>query len=192
LAVGDFAKFCGLIALLTLSCNAQETVPAGWKQFRSDVGFVVSYPSTWFRIGTASKDRLQILTSEGGAEGIVIKRGQAELMVRELEGSRSRTLAQVIKRDTSENSSIQSRRDLWNRKVAKDECGSFTEVVSQEEAVPSKDVPVHVPPIINTDFYCEINGRKFSILAKNWEGDKRQQYYQHVALQVARTLRVTN
>src|SRR5271167_516017 len=73
------------------------TLPSAeaWEQFRSSVGFSAMYPGTWFVIGS-SPDRLQLLSSQYGAEGIVIKRGQAEIVMAEAPGSSTKTLAQVI------------------------------------------------------------------------------------------------
>ena len=175
-----------LILVFPIQGNSEGT----WKKFTSSTGFSVMYPGSWFRIGI-STDRLAILSSEGGAEGIVIKRGQAEIIVTELQGPPGASLSELIRRDLKEEFAILFRRDLNSKTQNEAGCGLLKEVVSEQEAV-AADVParVHVPHIINTGFYCEIAGRKFSTLSKNWKGDERQRQYQRIALQVARSLRI--
>jgi hypothetical protein len=183
-------KHVALVVLMLLQCRGQDAIRRpGWEEFKSSTGFRVAYPMAWFRIG-ASKDRLRILSSEGGAEGIVIKRGQAEIMVVELDGLPSATLSQLIDEDTREEAAILLRRDIHNGHAQKGSCINLKEVVSEQDAVPPNDVPTHVPYIINTDFYCEINGRKFSTLLKNWQGDKQQEQYRRAALEIAKSLRL--
>lgn len=189
--MGELAKRVALVALMLVPCHGQDaTRQPGWEEFKSSTGFRTVYPTSWFRIGMSSKDRLRILSSEGGAEGIVIKRGQAEIIVVELQGSPSATLSQLIDEDSREEALILSRRDIRREHVEQGSCGGLKEVISKQDAVPPDDVPVHVPYIINTDFYCEINGRRFSTLLKNWQGDKHQERYQRVALEIAESLRL--
>jgi hypothetical protein len=67
--------------LMSLGCAA-FAASDGWHLFRSSAGFSVLYPRTWVRNGV-STDRLQVRSSKGGAEGIGIKQGQAEITVME-------------------------------------------------------------------------------------------------------------
>jgi hypothetical protein len=131
------------------------------------------------------------LSSKGGAEAIVIKRGQARVTVIELTGSPFPSLSQIIDDDAKEAVAIVSRSDINNEDARKDSCNVLRKVVSKHEAVPAADVPIRVPYIIDTDFYCEINGRKFTTRLRNWDGDAQQEAYQRIALQIARTLRLT-
>lgn len=121
----------------------------------------------------------------------MIKRGQAEIVVIELEGPPTATLSQLIDQDTREEAAILSRRDIHNEHAEKGSCTDLKEVVSRQDAVPPNDVPLPVPYIINTDFYCEINGRRFSTLLKNWQGDPRQKEYRRITLGVAKSLRIS-
>ena len=159
-----------------------------WQRFNSSSNFSVSYPGTWFRFGVSS-DRLQLLSSKGGAEGIVINKGQAEIVVMEADGSPTKTLAQVIKSDMGDDV-ILSSRDV-PPEPNKQGCSILKEVVSKEEAIPAADSPISVPFIINTDIFCAIQGHVITTLLRNWEGDNRQEDYQKVALRMAKSIRMT-
>lgn len=159
------------------------------KRFDSPAKFSVRYPAPWFRIGTLG-ERLSLLSSEGGAEGIVIKPGQAEIVVTAAQVPPAATLTEVIEH-YSEGASILSRIDIRNAGAGKQGCSELKEVVSEEHAVPPTDTPIPSPYIINTDLFCEAGGHNFVTLLRNWKGDKRQGQYQRVALNIMRSLRVT-
>ena len=159
-----------------------------WQRFNSFSNFSVSYPGTWFRFGVSS-DRLQLLSSKGGAGGIVINKGQAEIVVMEADGSPTKTLAQVNKSDMGDDV-ILSSRDV-PPEPNKQGCSILKEVVSKEEAIPAADSPISVPFIINTDIFCAIHGHVITTLLRNWEGDNRQEDYQKVALRMAKSIRMT-
>ena len=173
--------------LMALGCIA-FAASDGWRLFRSSTGFSVSYPGTWVRSGV-STDRLQVRSSKGGAEGIGIKQGQAEITVMKAPESSKKTLAQVIAYYT-QDTTVLSQKDV-PQETAPKVCGNLKEVTSKESAVPAGDSPISVPTIINTDLFCEVDGQKIVILLRNWEGDKRQQEYQQVALQMAKGIRMT-
>jgi hypothetical protein len=172
-----------LVILATASLPCTDT----WQRFSSSSCFSVSYPATWFRIG-ASADRLQLLSSKDGAEGIVIKRGQAEITVVEGEGSPTKTLEEVIHYYTK-GASILSRESIFTKRDDQG-CRDLKEVMSKEEAVPPADSPISVPHVVNTNFFCELGSHKVVVLLRNWEGDDRQQEYQLVALQMAKSIRL--
>jgi hypothetical protein len=173
------------IALLLALHGVAFASTDAWLRFSSSHHFSVAYPATWFRIG-GSTDRLQILSSKGGAEGVIIRHGQAEIVVMEAYNS-SKTLPQIIDYYT-QGVPVLSRRDVPNE-PGKEGCGSLEEVISKEGAVPSADSPIRVPNIINTDFFCEVNGLKLVTLLRNWEGDERQAEYEDVALRMAKSIR---
>jgi hypothetical protein len=174
------------IALLLVVCVPAIALSEGWQRFNSSGHFSVRYPGSWFRHG-ASIDRLQLLSSRGGAEGIVIKRGQAEITVMEAKASFTQTLAKVIAYYT-QNASVLSRGDI-SQEAGKGGCIQLREVISKEQAIPPTDSPISVPYIINTDFFCEVDGRKIVTLLRNWEGDKRQEEYQQTALRITESIK---
>jgi hypothetical protein len=162
--------------------------PDGWHLFRSTAGFSVLYPDTWVRNGV-STDRLQVRSSRGGAEGIGIKQGQAEITVMEAPESTKKTLAQVVAYYT-QDVTVLSQKDVPGESTSKG-CSNLKEVISKEPAIPPGDAPVSVPNIINTDFFCEVDGHKVVTLLRNWDGDKRQEEYRQVALRIAKAIKST-
>jgi hypothetical protein len=173
--------------LIAFGCTAFAASHT-WHLFRSSTGFAVSYPGTWVRSGV-STDRLQVRSSKGGAEGVGIKPGQAEITVMDARESPKQTLAQVIAYYTRDTKVI-SQRDVPGGTVP-NSCSHLKQIVSKEPAIPPGDSPISVPTVVNTDFFCEVAGHNIVILLRNWEGDKRQQEYQQVALQMARSIRRT-
>lgn len=182
-----FGCTMGLVLAACL-CFAQDAVPTAWKSFISSAGFSVKYPDTWHRKGV-SKDRLTILSSRGGADAIVIKRGQAMISVIEAAEGGTPSLSQVMGRYT-QGVAILSKRDVGNGNLAGRGCHDLREVISRESAVPPEDVPGPVPYIINTELFCKADKHIYVIVLRNFEGDKRQGQYQTIALQVAKSLRV--
>lgn len=173
--------------LLTLGGTAVASTN-GWRRFVSSSRFSVLYPGAWVRNGV-STDRLQLLSSKGGAEGIGIKQGQAEITVMEAPESSKQTLAQVIGYYTHDTT-VLSHKDVAEG-ADPHGCSDLKEVTSKEPAVPPEDSPISVQMIINTDFFCEIDGRKIVALLRNWEDDTRQEEYQQVALRMAKGIRLT-
>jgi hypothetical protein len=178
-----------MFLLLVLGGGMAVASADGWQRFSSSNGFSVLYPVAWVRNG-ASTDRLQLRSSQGGAEGIGIKQGQAEITVMEAQESSKQTLAQVIATYT-QDTTVLSRKDVPGAAASRG-CSELKEVTSREPAVPPEDSPISVPTIINTDFFCEVQGRKIIALLRNWEGDKRQSEYQQVALRMAKGIRLTS
>lgn len=181
------SKKKAVVTLMALGCTA-FAASDGWRLFRSSAGFSVSYPGTWVRNGV-STDRLQVRNSKGGAEGVGIKQGQAEITVMKAPESSKQTLAHVIAYYT-QDTTVLSQKDVPG-KVGPHGCSNLKEVISRESAIPPGDSPISVPAIINTDFFCEVDRRKIVTLLRNWEGDKRQQEYQQVALRMTKEIRIT-
>jgi hypothetical protein len=182
-----FGCIVGIALTVTLS-SAQNAAIATWKTFVSSTGFSVRYPENWFRKGI-SKDRLMILSSEGGAEAIVIKKGQAMIFVVEASEYPRSSLSQVIDRYT-QNVAVLSRQDITNKEVVGRGCHDLREIVSKERVVPSEDVPKPAPYLINTEFFCEIDEHVYVTALRNFECDKKQAMYQQTALRIAKSLQM--
>jgi hypothetical protein len=105
----------------------------------------------------------------------------------EAKASFTQTLAKVIAYYT-QNASVLSRGDI-SQEAGKGGCIQLREVISKEQAIPPTDSPISVPYIINTDFFCEVDGRKIVTLLRNWEGDKRQEEYQQTALRITESIK---
>ena len=176
-----------VVALFLTLGGAVFASTDGWERFSSSTGFSVWYPGSWFRVGI-STDRLQLRSSKGGAEGVGIKQGQAEITVMEARASSTQALAQVIAYYT-QDTTVLSRRDV-SAEAGKGGCSDLEEITSKEPAVPPADSPISVPNIINTNFFCEVHGRKIVTLLRNWEGDKQQEEYQQTALRMAKGIKL--
>lgn len=137
-----------------------------------------------------SPDRLDILSSEGGVKGVVIKHNQAEIIVMDPSSGFTGSIDNLIQSFTKD-SSVLSRRNYSNETDAGG-CKRITEVVSKGPAVAPEDSPIQVPYIINTHFFCEVKGRKVVTLLRNWERDKHQKQYQEIARAVSRSVRASN
>jgi hypothetical protein len=173
------------ILLLTV-CAGVFASTDKWQRFNSSSGFSVMYPSTWFRIGI-STDRLQLLSSKGGAEGVIIKPGQAEITVVEARASSTKTLTQIAD-DYTQGAVVLSRRDI-PPELTGHGCRNLQEVISKEQPVSPTDTPIDVPYVVNTDLFCEAGGHKIVTLLRNWEGDQRQEEYQRIVLRMAKSIR---
>jgi hypothetical protein len=166
---------------------AEENSPKDWSLFKSGAGFTVKYPSSWFRKGIDSSE-LMILSSRGGAEAIIITRGQAMIFVKEEQQYLDSPLSQVEDHYVQDGRVI-SRKNIHNGGAETRMASHLTEIVVIEPVVPPEDVPIPVSNVIYTMFFCEIDGHKYVTVSKNFEGDKRQTAYQQTALRVAESIR---
>ncbi len=168
------------MAFLVLWVGAtQAGAGVSWKQFESQDGFSVMYPPTWFPIGI-SENRLNILSSEGGSEGVVIPNDQAEITVTRLTGRNKATLAEVAELDTRAER-VLSRRNLQIGGPARQGCAGLLEITSKEEMGPRA--------YIVASRYCEIQGDRFVTILRCWCGDTRQRQYERTALRVRESFR---
>jgi hypothetical protein len=119
-----------------------------------------------------------------------IKRNEAEIMVFEAQGSPGQSLSEIIDFYTK-GGVVLLRNDVTDYEATKNSCRTLRQVVIKEEAVPAEDIPGPVPHVIYSDFFCEVSGHKFVTILKNWQGDKRQEIYQRIALNIAKSLRYT-
>jgi hypothetical protein len=174
------------LMLFVLLGYAAHASTDGWLRFFSSKQFSVLYPQEWVRSGS-STDRLQILSSEGGAEGVIIRRGQAEITVMDAERGSGKSLPQVISEYT-EGTSVLSRRDI-DGDGEDGGCRDLKEVIARERAIPPADSPIDVPYVVDTGLFCATRGRTIVVLLRNWQGDQRQTEYQQIALEMAKSIR---
>ena len=179
------------LALTTGLVLAQESTRQNWKLFKSTTGFSVKYPSNWFR-KRISTDSLTILSSSGGAEGVVIKGGQAVIDVaKEEEKYTNLPLSQLVEHYV-QDADVLSRKNIHNEGAGTQGCRDLLQIISREPSVPLDAVPEPrlVPYVINTVYFCEIHGHKYVTVLRNYDGDKKQATYRQVALRVAESLRM--
>jgi len=176
-----------LLLLPVMVGSAQTPTPPGnWKTFTSSTGFSVAYPGRWFPIG-ASEDRLQILSSNGGAEGVIIKRGQALISVLQVGSAQSGGMAAAIARETR-GATVFSRRRVSVQPVL----GApqlIWEVISRSPAVPPQDILRKIPDEISTDYFVQSGTHIVDVTLVNWEGDGCQASYQDIAAKMGASIR---
>lgn len=174
--------------LLVVPTGTASSIAPAWRLFRSSTGVVVRYPASWVRFGI-SRDQLDLLSSPGGREGIIIKPGQALLSVAEPQDTPTRTLAGVIAHFTKDVDSVTTRRDL-PIEAASGGCQKLREVVSWEPLVPRAGMLVRPPDVIDTQYFCEVGARIVVTTVRNYADDPRTPEYRAVGLQVARSIRI--
>ena len=165
-----------------------------WPAFRSSEHFEVRYPTTWVRVGSdnglgESTARLELRSSRGGAEGSVIRRGQAFLSVADATGEGAPDLAALVAARI--RSHVVVRRDSIPGSAASGACPWFVEVDTRDPAAPPGTILGTVPDVNTAQFYCPIGTRRFVTFLSYYAGDPKQDVYRAVALRVARSLRTT-
>ncbi len=175
----------------TGTCFPADTPPGKWVLFESSAGFSVRYPDNWFQ-KARSKDLLFILSSEAGAGRAIIAPGQAFISVVEAREYKDLSLEQL--RDLyNRGIAILARRQIHNARLGADACRDLYQVVSKESAIPPGNTPIPhpaaAPYLVNTEYFCQIDRKKYVTVLRNFEGDKKQAQYQEVALGVAQSLR---
>ena len=179
------------VALLLSAAIVGGASSGAWQEFRSSNGFSVTYPATWVR-QNVSPDRLDILSSRGHQEAVVIGKGEAEMFVVKEPESTGRTFPQVIQYYERETKVQLDREIPEGRRGA---CERLEEVVSKGPPVPPEDVPAYVRPQLTnftyTALFCRIEDHTFVVMLKNWEGDSRAVEYQEIARRVAGSIRIS-
>ncbi len=118
-----------------------------------------------------------------GAQGLVIQRGQAHIVVMMVERARIGSFV-----DQLEEGRLRDEEMLWSNPVLpclrETTCHAPAEVKSRSEEGPEAF-------IINTRFLCRVEGYRLLTHLRYWEGDPRAAEFHAVALSVARSLRLT-
>jgi hypothetical protein len=173
-----------VVVIVVFSSLKSFSFTRSWKLFSSPDGFTVQYPSWWIPIND-SPHQLGIRSSRGGAEGVIIKQGQAYINVGQVNSPKS--MAQVINNFEKESTEL-SRRNI-SADGAPGKC-PLIEIVSREPVIPPEDAAAPVPNVINTVYYCGINHHNIVLVLRDWEGDAKQSEYQALALRMAKSIRV--
>jgi hypothetical protein len=179
-------KCMGIALVFIVAMSAVGSSPR-WRWFKSSAHFSIMYPENWVRINAEYPDRLELASSKGGLEAVVIKDGQANIFVSEAQHP-TKTLSGLINLYTKDATVISRRSGMAHRD--KQRCSGLERVVLKEEAVPAEGMPTPAPYFIYTEFFCELGNRKIVLILKNWEGDKKQKEYQEVASKMAESIRL--
>jgi hypothetical protein len=180
----------GLILAVLLACGIAGSSSAdGWKEFRSSKGFSLVYPDSWFR-QNISPDRLDILSSKGHQEAIVIEKGEASIFVKEEPRSSGKTLAEVVRYYAHGTAPLSDRGILGLGRGSS--CDRLREVVWKEPPVSPDDVPANMRlrDFVYTGLFCQVSDRTVVLMLKNWDGDRREAQYRQIAQQMAKSIRI--
>lgn len=183
-------RACGVafLALLTLTGGAVSGQTPDWRLFHSSTGIVARYPANWVRFG-ASRDQLQLRSSPGGREGVIIEPGQALLTLVEPKDAPAKTLEGVVKYFTQGVDSVTTRREPPSD-TARQGCQQLREVVSWEPIVPREGAGVRPPEVVNTEYFCKVGSRIVVTVVRNYADDPHTAEYRAIGLQVVRRIRI--
>lgn len=180
---GVLMKRMAIALILTVSAVASPR----WRWFKSSAHFSVMYPERWVRKNANYPERLELFSSKGGLEALVIKNGQANIFVSEAQHP-AKTLSALI--DVyAKNATVISQTSVITH-LDRRHCSNLEQVVLKKEAVPAEGMPRPVPYFIYTEYFCELGNHKIVLILKNWEGDKKQREYQQVASEMAGSIRL--
>jgi hypothetical protein len=177
-----------ILAVLFAGVIAAPPSAVGWKEFHSSKGFALMYPGDWFR-QNISPEQLDILSSKGHREAVVIEKGEAFIFVKEEPRSSGKTLAEVVRHYAQGTAPLSDRDVLISGRGS---CDRLREVVWKEPPVPPEDVPahVHLTDFVYTSLFCQVGDRTVVLILKNWDGDTHQAQYKHIALDMAKSIRI--
>lgn len=166
------------ILLLTESTVRPAASEVRWKTLSMSDGVTLRYPSSWWPISVSAK-RLNILSSRGGAEGVVIHDGQGEIIATISAKDPSLSFDDFVDGNLRDQA-VLSREILLS--PGRGRCSRLMKIVSLTEEGPNSFVA-------NTGIFCEINNDRVIVLLRNWQGDSHQSHYQDVALRMAQSIR---
>lgn len=169
-----------LVALFLMGGAYAVAIDGHWKVYAITESLTLRYPATWWPV-SIDRGRIDIRSSKGGAEGVGIRRGQAEIIVSAQAVDPTATLDQAIERNIHGNK-ILSERDIkiGDSRIDKG-CPRLREVTSIDEIGPDTF-------IVNTGIFCDLDNKRIVVLLRTWENDERLREYQHVAEKISRSI----
>ena len=167
----------GALLLVVMAGQAQ---PAA-RRLASHLGFSVARPAGW-RQAPRSDGAIEMLSSGPGAEGVVIARRQADIVVSAVDLPAGRTLADVIAVDVGDDRVVG--RSTLPGPSAPDRCGPLLAVNTLDGVGPGVDQRI-------TLLYCHIGSRAWRIGMRCWQSDPAplKRRWRDTTVAVARSLR---
>jgi hypothetical protein len=169
-----------LYVLALLCASFASAGNQNWKTLAMTGGIALQYPDTWWPV-SADKDRLNILSSKGGAEGVVIQKNQAQIIASTAPDAAGDSFDRLIALSVGKQTVV-STEEL--AATAPHGCMRLREVVSLEGVGPATYVS-------DTAIFCDTGLASVIVLLRNWQTDEQQSQYQEVALRMARSIRRT-
>jgi hypothetical protein len=172
------------ITLVTLLVTAlsgfvvASSASESWSHYEGRSSFTVLYPRDWSVI-QKTPDRLDIVSPGKRAEGVVIAKGQSNILVNEVPSPGTKPLREVL---PARDQTIDDRvLDLKQR--GGDRCHEVEIVRRLVETIPEH-------PERETSLLCRIGKRVFQVTLLNWEEDGRNNLHVDVATTMVRSMRV--
>lgn len=178
-------------AAVFLLVSGVKARTAEWKTFVSPGNFSIQYPTNWFN-PAPGEDRLNLLSEKRHAEGVIIDRGEANIVVNQApSGYTLAKVANLYLNDTPEEAKLPKRQKDLPAGALSEECDHSKELVATTLAVPTEDLPkgVHIPNQTFTAYLCQHGKIVIAVTVLNWANDKRQAEYQETARKMAQSLR---
>jgi hypothetical protein len=149
-----------------------------WRHFEGRGSFRALYPGDWSVI-QKTPDRLDIVSPGQRAEGVIIAKGQSNIIVNEVHSPGTKPLSELL---PARDQTIDDRvLDLKQR--GGDRCHEVEIVGRLVEIIPDH-------PERETSLMCRIGTRVFQVTLMNWEEDARNNLHVDVATAVVRSMRV--
>ena len=148
----------------------------------SRLGFSVERPAGWSQ-ATRSDGAIEMLSPGRGAEGVVIARRQADILVSAVDLAPGRTLADAIAADVGDDRVV--RRGAISATAAPGGCHALQAVDTLDEVGPGADEHL-------TLLYCQVGSRAWRVILRCWQADPAplKRRWRDAAVAVARSLQV--
>lgn len=173
----------GLLLICMACVFMSASASPEWKVFTSNY-FSLRYPASWRRI-KSDTGFLHIVNFSPSAEvkGLLIPPGGADIVARELQEHYS-SIDERIESNNRFGGKIINRQVIKQLNKKAGTCAQLVEVVRTADiALPAR--------VIQTTYYCLMDGHLFIVGVSNWQWDSRQKQLQALALKIARSLRVS-
>jgi hypothetical protein len=167
-----------VLALLCTSFAAAGN--QNWRTLAMTGGIALQYPDTWWPV-SAQQDRLNILSSKGGAAGVIIQKNQAQIIVSTSPQAAGDSFDRLIALSVGKQTVV-STQEL--AATAPHGCMRLREVVSLEEVAPTSYLSA-------TAIFCDTGLSSVTVLLRARQNDAHLRQYQEVALRMARSIRRT-
>jgi hypothetical protein len=181
ISTGLFYAVCGAVSAALCLCSIGSAAELRHDiVFSSGSGFTVKYPRTWTRIDN-SVEELSILSGKPRVEGVVIPRGQAEIIVREVHDPMSDGVRKFVETEYHVNVLSDKRLEIPHGDGSA--CGALEEIHSTFDIAPGATQE-------DIFYFCRMGTRSFLTLYTYWSADGVNSKRERVAVNIARSLRL--
>ena len=171
--------FAGIALISSLAAAVASPQAGASPRTASAAGVSIKHPAEWRHL-QRSDGAIDLLSPGEGAEGVVIAKGQAEILVTPVVGFPATSLAGAADADVSEMQ-VLSRKLFPAASSTSRSCGPITDVEALDEVGPGAKQRL-------TLLYCQTGARAWRILERSWANDPRRRHWRSIAIALARSL----